>query len=59
MNVVADLSSALARLAHVSLPLLAAGLVFAAQGEFRPQPEVRTAVAAEPRLVPTGVAAGS
>jgi uncharacterized protein involved in exopolysaccharide biosynthesis len=41
------------------LGLLAAGLVCAAQGEFRPQPEVRTAVAAEPRLVPTGVAAGS
>jgi uncharacterized protein involved in exopolysaccharide biosynthesis len=39
------------------LGMLAAGLVMAAQGEFRPQP-VRTAVA-EPRLVPTGVAAGS
>lgn len=40
------------------LGLLAAGLVMAAQGNFRPQP-VRAAVAAEPRLVPTGVAAGS
>jgi uncharacterized protein involved in exopolysaccharide biosynthesis len=39
------------------LGLLGAGLVMAAQGEFRPQP-IRSAVA-EPRLVPTGVAAGS
>ena len=39
------------------LGLLAAGLVMAARGEFRPQP-VRATVA-EPRLVPAGVAAGS
>ena len=39
------------------LGVLAAGLVMAVQGEFRPQP-VRPAMS-EPRLVPTGVAAGS
>jgi uncharacterized protein involved in exopolysaccharide biosynthesis len=40
------------------LGLLAAGLVMAARGDFRPQP-VRGAVSErEPRLVPTGVAAG-
>jgi uncharacterized protein involved in exopolysaccharide biosynthesis len=39
------------------LGLLAAGVVMAVRGDFRPQP-IRPAVS-EPRLVPTGVAAGS
>ena len=38
------------------LGILAAGIVMALRGDFRPQP-IRAAVA-EPRLVPTGVAAG-
>ena len=39
------------------LGLLTAGVVMAARGDFRPQP-IRPALS-EPRLVPTGVAAGS
>jgi uncharacterized protein involved in exopolysaccharide biosynthesis len=39
------------------LGFLAAGVVMAAQGDFRPQP-IRPAFS-EPRMVPTGVAAGS
>jgi uncharacterized protein involved in exopolysaccharide biosynthesis len=39
------------------LGLLAAGLVMAARGEFRPQPVTSAASDREPRLVPSGVAA--
>jgi len=42
------------------LGLLAAGLVMAARGDFRPKPEpARTSPgSSEPRLVPAGVVAG-